>query len=170
MNKIGAVFIAGFLIFIGHLTVQSFSTHYQFCCSEQPSIIFGNRYQSLVLESNKQRNIAGAPSLQELENLNGIARMKLWDMQQNNYWAHKNESGINVAFDRLNALYDYSLAAENLSKGYNMPETVVAAWMASPAHKEALLNPEYQYVGFAEGEVVLNGKSEHVVIQLLTKK
>lgn len=38
-------------------------------------------------------------------------------------------------------------AAENVAAGYDTPESVIAAWIDSDAHRKAMLGENYQYVG-----------------------
>lgn len=46
-------------------------------------------------------------------------------------------------------------AAENLAYGVSTPEAVMKAWMESPSHKSAILNPSYLYMGV--GNYTQNG-------------
>lgn len=42
---------------------------------------------------------------------------------------------------------DYRTAGENIARSYSSPESVIAAWMDSPGHRENLLNPAFKKIG-----------------------
>jgi uncharacterized protein YkwD len=43
--------------------------------------------------------------------------------------------------------YDWSSAGENIATGFETPESVIIAWMASQGHCENILNPAYANLG-----------------------
>jgi uncharacterized protein YkwD len=50
----------------------------------------------------------------------------------------------------------WSTLGENIAAGYPSAEAVVAGWMASPGHRENILNPQYTEIGI--GNVSGTGK------------
>src|SRR6185437_15166639 len=44
--------------------------------------------------------------------------------------------------------YSYQALAQNLAAGFSDEQSTINGWMASPPHKENLLNPIYSDVGF----------------------
>lgn len=105
--------------------------------------------EELLELTNAKRLQAGRQPLSINSKLNESARLKAEDMIKNSYWAHDSPDGTEpwVFFDR--ARYSYSWAGENLAKGYNTGNEMVAGWMISPAHKENLLSKKYREVGFS---------------------
>ena len=44
-------------------------------------------------------------------------------------------------------------AAENVAAGYDTPESVIAAWIDSDAHRKAMLGENYQYIGIGVSQL-----------------
>lgn len=104
-----------------------------------------------VLEwTNKQREKYGLVPLKENAKLNTAAQVKIEDMFQNQYFSHYSPSGKGVSDLAEEAGYEFLALGENLAMG-NFPseENLVEAWMASPGHRENILNPTYQEIGLA---------------------
>ena len=104
---------------------------------------------SLVQAVNQDRIVAGLAPLRRDETLEQAATLKAQDMLLYGYFAHNSPSGIEPWHWFRMAGYDYILAGENLALDFNDSTAVEAAWMASPKHRENLLNPEYEEVGYA---------------------
>jgi hypothetical protein len=62
--------------------------------------------------------------------------------------------------------YQYTAAGENLAKDFNMSAGVVAGWMASPLHKDNILNTMYNDVGYAVVNGVLQGSETTLVVAM----
>ncbi|EKD90091.1 MAG: hypothetical protein ACD_32C00026G0001, partial [uncultured bacterium] len=86
-------------------------------------------------------------------------------MFSENYWAHFAPSGKTPWDFILNAGYKFTFAGENLAKNFTSSDAVVKAWMASPTHRDNLLNPKYQDIGIAVAEGNLNGQKTILVVQ-----
>ena len=108
----------------------------------------------LLTDTNQQRALAGVGPLKLNTKLDSAAQAKATDMFANQYWAHTSPSGKDPWSFILAAGYNYLFAGENLARDFADSKSVVSAWMASASHRENLLNPRYQDVGFA----VVNGK------------
>ena len=63
--------------------------------------------------------------------------------------------------------YNYTYAGENLARGYNNASDVVNAWMASPEHRQNMLSPNYQNVGFSIETGNLGGENTVLVVEML---
>jgi uncharacterized protein YkwD len=60
--------------------------------------------------------------------------------------SHESPKGSLVA--RVEAVgYDFTRVAENIAKGQNQVEQVVAGWMASPKHRANILSGDYRELG-----------------------
>jgi uncharacterized protein YkwD len=91
----------------------------------------------------------------QLQPLSGDARLdaaaaeRIRDMEELGYWAHRSPEGRSP-FEKL-ALHGYRHAAagENLARGFETAEVLVAAWLESPGHRANLLSPRFRQAGFA---------------------
>lgn len=128
--------------------------------------ISGNVDQKRLIElTNTERQKVGLPLVKENEALNKAAALKAQNMIQENYWAHFAPSGKTPWDFILGAGYKFTYAGENLAKNFTNSDEIVKAWMASPTHRENLLNPKYQDIGIAVEEGILNGQTTILVVQ-----
>lgn len=97
------------------------------------------------------------------------AYLKAQDMFAKNYWSHYSPDGKTPWDFILNSDYSYEYAGENLAKNFLFSQGVVDAWMNSPSHRENILRKEYNDVGFAVVNGVLNGEETTVVVQMFGK-
>lgn len=115
--------------------------------------------------TNQERVKQGLPPVKENEALDKAARLKAANMFEENYWAHFAPSGKTPWDFILGAGYRFTYAGENLAKNFYNSKDVVAAWMASPTHRENLLNSKYEDIGVAVVDGVLNGQKTTLVVQ-----
>lgn len=121
--------------------------------------------QELLILTNQQRQNAGLQPLKENTLLEVAASNKAKDMFTDNYWAHISPiSGRTPWVYIQNAGYKYIYAGENLARGYPDAAGVVTAWMNSPSHRENVLSPNYQDVGFAVQEGNLTGEKDTILV------
>jgi uncharacterized protein YkwD len=98
---------------------------------------------AVVCLINQQRNAHGLPSLKVSPRLNRSAQSWNQAMVADGNFTH----GNNFA-GRISAVgYDWQIAGENIATGFTTPESVVAAWMASPDHCRNILDPSFRDVG-----------------------
>lgn len=116
--------------------------------------------------TNKKRDDAGLNDLKINPELSKAAEEKAKDMFKNNYWAHVSPDGKEPWDFILAQDYDYSYAGENLAKNFNSSKEVVEAWVKSPSHKENLLSKNYDEIGFAVVDGVLDGYKTTLVVQM----
>lgn len=114
---------------------------------------------------NKSRNAQGLSELKENEKLDKIARAKLLDMIENNYFAHTSPKGINPWFWYEKNGYDYKYAGENLAINFLKVEDQHRAWMESPTHRKNILNANYQEIGVAVEAGKVNGQMAIITVQ-----
>lgn len=110
--------------------------------------------EDLLKYTNEKREAAGVGTVVLNEQLVSASSMKADDMFKNQYWAHISPSGKDPWSFIISAGYNYLFAGENLARDFGDSKSVVEAWMKSPSHRDNLLNPRYQEIGFA----VVNGK------------
>jgi uncharacterized protein YkwD len=109
---------------------------------------------------NQERAKVGAGALAEQPQLEAAASTQLTDMLARNYYDHVSPDGRDPV-DRDNAA-GYLLGATRYSIGENLayatgdasPARIVAAWMASPEHRDNILAPEYRDSGIAVAAAV----------------
>ena len=122
--------------------------------------------QELLELTNKRRVAEGLSTLVLNPALTEAAQEKAEDMFKNNYWAHISPAGTEPWDFILDAEYDYTYAGENLAKNFGNSKDVVEAWYNSPSHKENLMNKNYDEIGFAVVNGVLDGYETTLVVQM----
>lgn len=122
--------------------------------------------ERLLEETNKQRSSSSLQPLTLNPQLSQAAVMKAKDMFSKNYWAHNSPQGRTPWGFIIDSGYKYSLAGENLAKNFEESGGVVSAWMASATHRDNILKPDYQEVGFAVVNGELNGEETTLVVQM----
>ncbi|MBI2329841.1 hypothetical protein HYU94_00420 [Candidatus Daviesbacteria bacterium] len=128
--------------------------------------INANIDQKTVIElTNIERRKMGLSEVTENEALDKAAALKAQNMFDENYWAHFAPSGKTPWDFILGSGYKFTYAGENLAKNFYNSDEVVKAWMASPTHRDNLLNSKYQDIGIAVAEGVLDGQKTTLVVQ-----
>lgn len=115
--------------------------------------------------TNQERAKVGASALVLNSLLSEAAQRKAGDMFAFGYWAHNSPSGRSPWDFFKEVGYRFSSAGENLARDFASPEAVVAAWMASPTHKDNILNPNYREIGLAVVDGNLGGVETTLVVQ-----
>jgi len=126
--------------------------------------------RELLTYTNDVRAEANLSPLELNNTLSRAAYSKAKDMFADNYWAHVAPDGTQPWDFILGAGYDYSYAGENLAKNFNGSKEVVDAWYKSESHRENLLNPKYNDIGFAVVDGVLDGYETTLVVQTFGKE
>lgn len=121
--------------------------------------------QQLLILTNSEREKIGVKPLKLDDRLNTAALKKGEDMFAKNYWAHNSPDGTTPWVFIRNEDYKYVYAGENLARGFNSPEDLVNAWMASSDHRANLLSSSFEDVGFAVLTGKLNGEETVLVVQ-----
>lgn len=122
--------------------------------------------KKLIELTNAERSKKGLPPVSENTALDKAATLKAQNMFSENYWAHFAPSGKSPWDFILGSGYKFTYAGENLAKNFYESDDVVSAWMASPTHRDNLLNSKYQDIGIAVVDGVLNGQKTTLVVQM----
>ncbi len=122
--------------------------------------------EQLLASTNEKRRQAGLPELSLNAQLSQAAANKAVDMFANGYWSHTSPNGKTPWEFIVSTGYRYSVAGENLAKNFLTSLSVVDAWMASATHRENILKPGYEDVGFAVVNGILNGEETTLVVQM----
>lgn len=122
--------------------------------------------QGVIEWTNAQRKKYGLSLFKENSKLKAMAQAKVEDMFQNQYFSHNSLSGEGVGDLAKDFGYEFLSIGENLAMG-NFPddEDLVEAWMASPGHRENILNPSYQEIGVAVQKGIFNGELVWLAVQ-----
>jgi uncharacterized protein YkwD len=125
-----------------------------------PSGIFSN--------TNIQRGVnGGLPALSENATLDGVARARLLDMFQKQYFAHVAPDGASAPTVAKAAGYNYLSLGENLALGnFAGDQGVVTAWMNSPGHRANILGSHYTQIGIAASEGIFQGEDTWLAVQI----
>lgn len=121
--------------------------------------------QEVIRLTNVERQKAGVPMVAENAQLNAAAMAKAQNMFKEDYWAHYSPSGISPWHWFDQAGYSYSIAGENLARDFDTSQGVINGWLNSPSHRENMLTANYQHIGIAVLNGVLNGSETTLVVQ-----
>ena len=121
--------------------------------------------KDLLTYTNVKRKEAGFSELRLNSALTSAAYQKAEDMFKDQYWAHISPAGTEPWDFILGQNYDYIYAGENLAKNFKNSKDVVEAWMKSSSHRENLLSPNYDEIGFAVVNGVMDGYETTLVVQ-----
>lgn len=109
------------------------------------------RLERRTLEAvNDVRRRHGLPPLLPDSGLADVARAHSADMARRGYFDHETPEGADFADRVLAHGLTFSRVAENIqmSRGVDDPvSAAVESWMASPGHREAILEPAYERTG-----------------------
>jgi hypothetical protein len=120
----------------------------------------------VISATNAERTAAGLSTLSYSEKLADAARRKADNMFSENYWAHNSPSGKTPWTWFKAAGYNYLYAGENLAKDFGSTDRMIAAWMASPTHRDNIVNAKYSEIGLAVVPGSIEGKDTVLVVQL----
>lgn len=106
--------------------------------------------ERLLELTNEERVKVGVKPLVIDERLNQSAQNKANELEQSKVFSHTNEQGVRGAQYAMNAMPECIWVSENITDNIhtNNSESAINAWMVSESHREALLDPDYEYVGF----------------------
>lgn len=121
--------------------------------------------KQLIDLTNKEREKKGLNKLKENEKLDQAAYKKGLNMFEENYWAHYSPSGKDPWGFFSAEGYKFAYAGENLARNFHTSDEVVQAWLASPTHRDNLLNSHYQEIGIAVLEGELKGQRTILIVQ-----
>ena len=109
----------------------------------------------IVALTNESRRAAGLPPVVVEERLMAAARAKLFDMLEQEYFAHRTPDGRPPWAFLQAAGYRFQAAAENLAKGYHSEIELQQAWMHSRGHRANILNPLFTEIGVADANGIV---------------
>lgn len=126
--------------------------------------------EEIIRLTNEKRQSQGLSPVILNSQLSAAAAQKAADMFARNYWAHVSPIGTQPWYFITQAGYSYRYAGENLARDFSDSKSVVEAWIASPSHRENLLNGHYQDIGVAVVDGTLEGRETTLVVQMFGTK
>ncbi len=102
--------------------------------------------------------------------LSRAAQAKAEDMVVNNYFSHYSPSGAKPWDWISRDDYPYLLVGENLAMNFSSVDSAQAALMASPTHKQNILNSRYEDVGLALISGQINNQEGLILVELFAVK
>ncbi len=109
---------------------------------------------------NSERQKSELQPLVPNDILSHVASLRATDMLENNYFSHQSPNGLMPWDIATIENYEYSILGENLALDYYNAEEVINDWMASPNHRNNILNPLYSETGI---EVIQNSDNLLIV-------
>jgi uncharacterized protein YkwD len=104
--------------------------------------------REMLARVNRERTGRGLAPLRRHPRLDDAAQAHAQDMFQRRYYSHDTPEG-RTAMDRIQALgYRAHYAGENIARGQYSVDEVMDGWMESKTHREHLLSPVFDDVGF----------------------
>lgn len=122
---------------------------------------------NIINFTNKYRKENGNLAvLKENHKLNLSAQEKLQDMFTEQYFDHISPRGVGIGDLGDQVGYEYLLIGENLAMGnFKDDLALVDAWMASPGHRENILNKNYTEIGIAVAKGRFEGRDIWMAVQ-----
>ncbi|MGL4757909.1 MAG: CAP domain-containing protein [Patescibacteria group bacterium] len=115
---------------------------------------------SILTKVNKLRLENKLPELVINNRLNIAAKTKAMDMKLSNYFSHNSPNNVRWSDFIINSGYSYTVAGENLAKGYFTTEDLMRDWVNSKTHKENIIYNEFVETGIS----VLDTDNQGVLI------
>jgi uncharacterized protein YkwD len=102
----------------------------------------------MLARVNRERVAKGLAPLRRHPRLDDAAQAHADDMFRRRYYSHDTPEG-KTAIDRIQALgYRAKYAGENIARGQYSVDEVMDGWMESKTHRDHLLSPVFDDVGF----------------------
>jgi len=107
--------------------------------------------------------------LTENDQLDSIAKIRLDDMFQKQYFEHISPTGIGVSDIAKDRGFEYIMIGENIALGnFDGDQALVEAWMNSPGHRANILNHRYTEIGIAVEKGKYENKETWMAIQVFS--
>jgi uncharacterized protein YkwD len=125
----------------------------------------------VIVEVNNRRTQEGLPELVLNTKLTKAAGQKADHMVEYSYFSHIHpETGKKWSDFIKESDYTYSVAGENLANGFYTVSEMVDAWVASPTHRENIVNKNVSETGVGIRKGQLNGNPTIYVVQVFGKE
>lgn len=121
--------------------------------------------------TNQNRKSENLVRLAKNEKLTETAEAKIIDMFTNQYFEHVSPiDQKDVTFFTGETGYNYILVGENLALGdFENEQELVDGWMASPGHRENIMNKNYTQIGVAAKKGNFDDRDTWLAVQIFGK-
>lgn len=120
----------------------------------------------LIDLTNESRLANNHPPLVRNSLLDRAAELKAEDMVKEGYFAHTSPKGVTPWHWFREVGYLFAYAGENLAVNFTDARAVRDAWLASPKHKDNLLDVRFREIGMAATEGTYEGDPSIFIVQL----
>ncbi len=104
--------------------------------------------EGIIVFTNSRREEKKIDQLKENDLLNKLAKKRIEDMIEKNYFDHLSEKEFKKEAESKG--YSFLLLGENIARGnFLNDQSLVEAWMDSPSHRENILDKRYEEIGLA---------------------
>lgn len=159
--SISAILMIGITIFIGSVAAN----RYVLTTGQGAAV-----YSSVLVDlTNKARTDNNEEQLVVSETLTKAAQMKADDMAARQYFSHTSPDGTTPWYWFQKAGYDFTYAGENLAIDFTESSDIEKAWLASPKHKENIVDSRFTEIGIATKTAQWQGRETTFVVQLFGK-
>ena len=148
-NSDFAQYLANLFAIQAPSTAQEIDTETPQMVTYQSPSLEGYAQQVLDLV-NQERAKENLPSLSLDPNLAAAAQIRAGEISLS--FSHTRPDGSSCFTALTEAGATYNKAGENIAIGQNTPEEVVADWMASPGHRDNIMNANYSRIGIGVEE------------------
>lgn len=132
-------------LFIATMIFISLKTEeYPVTATPQQTIVASELHNAVNLERTK----LGLSTLTRDRRLDKSAIEKCNDMATRNYWSHNTPEGAEPWIVIKKYTPNYTRAGENEAYGFMDSSQMVEGWMKSPGHKQNIIEPAYNTVGY----------------------
>lgn len=121
--------------------------------------------EKIIELTNEVRQHRGVSPLIQDSRLMASALQKAQDMAEQGYFSHANLNNQRMSYWINNVGYKYSLAGENLAKGFSSADRLVHAWEKSFSHYVNLVEPKFEHIGIGIAKGNFKGKEMVFVVQ-----
>lgn len=121
--------------------------------------------QAIITQTNQIRERAGLSPLAQNSRLTTSASRKAADMASRGYFDHGNPDGYRMAYWVNGAGYNYTLAGENIAKGFFSLDRLMNAWVNGPAHYKNLVEPKFTEIGIGMAEGWYENQNTLFIVQ-----
>lgn len=103
--------------------------------------------EEVVKLTNAARAQQGCGALVHDAKLHAAADAHSADMSAKNYFSHTSADGRSFGQRLKDSGFAFTMAGENIAKGYTSAQAVVNGWLNSPGHRANIMNCKFTHIG-----------------------
>lgn len=153
-----SIMVVGIIFFMSSLAANRFIVR-----TDQGAAVYASVLVDLTNTARAQNNQSDL-SISDI--LTKAAQLKAEDMAAHQYFSHTSPDGTTPWYWFQKAGYEFVYAGENLAVDFTESADIEKAWLASPKHKENIVDPRFREIGIATKTAVWQGRETTFVVQL----